>query len=140
MKDSKYKQKLKSNKKKGFTLIEVIIAVSIVVILASLSVPKVTGYIDKAKNAKILNSGKQIYTAAMWSYSDQGNTFNKTKIFETINSTVGISGISETAININSTVITIPFSSDSVSCSVEISTSDNSYTIKKNTNAIFSSR
>lgn len=129
--------KCKLYKAKGFTLIEVIIAVSIVVILSSLTVPKITGYIDKAKNAKILNTGKQIYTAVMWSYSDQGNTFNLTKLLETVSSTSGITGINSSAISIVSTLVTIPFSSDSANCSVIIEATDSSFKVMKGTTKIF---
>ncbi len=121
----------KNRVKKGFTLIEVIIAVSIVVILASLTVPKVSGYIDKAKNAKVLNTAKQIYTAAMWSYSDQGNTFDEAKISKAINDTVGIIGITSTSVTKDDSKVTIAFSTDSVPCSIVITTADNSYKVLK---------
>jgi type IV pilus assembly protein PilA len=128
--------------KKAFTLIEVIIAVSIVVILASLAVPKVSGYIGKARDAKILNTGKQIYTAAMWSYSDQGNAFNASKVSEAINTAVGISGITASSISINATSgdVTITFSTDNNTCTVVIDDSDSSYKVNKGSNEIFASK
>jgi type IV pilus assembly protein PilA len=123
-------------KKKGFTLIEVIVAVTIVVILASLSVPKVAGYIDRAKNVKILNAGKQIYTAAMWSYSDQGNAFVKAKVLDAITSTTSITGIESDRVSIGATEVIIPFSSDSTNCSVIIQSTDSSYKVMKGINEI----
>jgi type IV pilus assembly protein PilA len=118
-------------KAKGFTLIEVIIAVSIVVILASLTVPKVTGYIGKAKNAKALNAGKQIYTAAMWSYSDQGNTIDETQIKNTIADTMADVSVSSVVKGENS--VTVKFLSDNVTYAVVINTSESSYTVSKAT-------
>jgi type IV pilus assembly protein PilA len=124
---------------KGFTLIEVIIAVSIVVILASLTVPKITGYIDKAKTAKVLNAGKQIYTAAMWSYSDQGNTINVDNIKNAIEDTTSLGTVPTVTKNDVEKSVTIAFTTDSVACSIVIVPDNNSYIIKKNGTNIFNS-
>ena len=40
---------LKKNRKKGFTLVELIVVLVILAILAALLIPALTGYIDKAK-------------------------------------------------------------------------------------------
>jgi type IV pilus assembly protein PilA len=121
------KKKCKIYKAKGFTLIEVIIAVSIVVILASLAVPKVTGYIGKAKDAKVANTSKQIFTAVMWSYSDQGNTVDTSKISDTITST--LSGVTVSEIKAVDNGVSVSFSSDNEPHSIVINTSSSSYTI-----------
>ena len=39
------------NKKRGFTLVELIVVLVILAILAALLIPALTGYIDKAKKA-----------------------------------------------------------------------------------------
>jgi len=39
------------HKKHGFTLVELIVVLSILAILATLLIPSLTGYIEKAKNA-----------------------------------------------------------------------------------------
>lgn len=126
-------------KAKGFTLIEVIIAVSIVVILASLTLPKVTGYIDRAKTAKVLNAGKQIYTAAMWSYSDQGNTISEDKIKNAVADTMSLGTVPTVTKNDVDKSVTIAFTIDSVICSIVIVPDNNSYIIKKNGTDIFNS-
>jgi type IV pilus assembly protein PilA len=126
-------------KAKGFTLIEVIIAVSIVVILASLTLPKVTGYIDRAKTAKVLNAGKQIYTAAMWSYSDQGNTISEDKIKNAVADTMSLGTVPTVTKNDVDKSVTIAFTIDSVICTIVIVPDNNSYIIKKNGIDIFNS-
>jgi type IV pilus assembly protein PilA len=129
-------KKYKLCKAKGFTLIEVIIAVSIVVILASLTVPKVTGYIDKAKDAKAINAGKQLYTATMWSYSDQGNTINKAQIEKTIADTMSLSTAPIATPASDGKSVAITFTTDNVNCSILIVPDNNSYVISKNGIAI----
>ncbi|MBL4937927.1 type II secretion system protein [Clostridium sp. YIM B02515] len=130
------KSKCKKIKRKGFTLIEVLIAITIVVILASLSVPKVAAYIDKAKDAKALTCGKQIYTAAMWSYSDQGNKFIKNKVEESISTATNVI-VSIEANKVTDSTAEINFSSDNKNYTLAISDSGNSYVIKEGNNQIY---
>mgnify|MGYP000945501147 CR=1 FL=1 len=49
------------NQKHGFTLVELIVVLTILVILASLLIPSLTGYIRKAKE-------KAIITEALYSF------------------------------------------------------------------------
>lgn len=42
------------HKNKGFTLVELIVVLVILAILAALLIPTLTGYIDKAKEKKIV--------------------------------------------------------------------------------------
>lgn len=121
-------------KRKGFTLIEVIVAVSIVIILASLSVPKISGYIGKAKNAKAVSIGKQLYSAAMWSYSEKGGSFNQADISSAISTVTGVTGASVLVPSYNSQNVTISFTSDSDNYSLTINAATNVYNIKKGTN------
>ena len=57
-------RRLKENKKKGFTLVELIVVLVILAILAALLVPALTGYIDKAKNKAIIAETRQTVMAA----------------------------------------------------------------------------
>lgn len=57
-------RKLKENRKKGFTLVELIVVLVILAILAALLVPALTGYIDKAKQKQIIAETRQAVMAA----------------------------------------------------------------------------
>ena len=56
-------KKLKENKKKGFTLVELIVVLVILAILAALLIPALTGYINKAKNKSIVAETRQVVMA-----------------------------------------------------------------------------
>lgn len=58
----KSKSNLK-NKKKGFTLIELVAVMAIIAILAAAFIPKFGNYITQAKKVSILNEAKSIVTA-----------------------------------------------------------------------------
>lgn len=47
-------KKMKNNKKKGFTLVELIVVLVILAILAALLIPALTKYIDKAKEKDVI--------------------------------------------------------------------------------------
>lgn len=57
-------KKMKENKKKCFTLVELIVVLVILAILAALLIPALTGYIDKAKNKSIIAETRQAVMAA----------------------------------------------------------------------------
>ena len=58
----KIKSNLK-NKKKGFTLIELVAVMAIIAILSAAFIPRFCNYITQAKNVSILNEAKSIVTA-----------------------------------------------------------------------------
>ena len=51
-------------KKKGFTLVELIVVLVILAILAALLIPALTGYIDKANEEKLQATTRQVVVAA----------------------------------------------------------------------------
>ena len=62
---------LKNNKKKGFTLVELIVVLVILAILAALLIPALTGYIDKAKNKSVIAETRQAVMAAQTLYDEE---------------------------------------------------------------------
>lgn len=58
------------NKKKGFTLVELIVVLAILAILAAMLVPALTGYIDKANQKKVIAETRQLVMAAQSIASD----------------------------------------------------------------------
>jgi prepilin-type N-terminal cleavage/methylation domain-containing protein len=50
-------------KRKGFTLVEVIVVLVILVILAAIAIPALTGYIDKADDKKYIAKAREILLA-----------------------------------------------------------------------------
>ncbi|MHC1721123.1 MAG: type II secretion system protein [Clostridiaceae bacterium] len=73
---------MKSRKTKGFTLIELVVVISIILVFAGFLIPKFTGYLDKAKEAKAVNTAKQLHTAAMASYGENDAKFTDAEISE----------------------------------------------------------
>ncbi len=71
------KRKLKENKKKGFTLVELIVVLVILAILAALLIPALTGYIDKAKEKQIISETRSCVMAAQTIADEQYAKGNK---------------------------------------------------------------
>lgn len=57
-------KKLRNNKKKGFTLVELIVVLVILAILAALLIPALTGYIDRAKEKDVIAETRSTVMAA----------------------------------------------------------------------------
>lgn len=62
--------RVKKNKKKGFTLVELMIVVVIMVILAAAATPIFKGYLDRAKEATYLAQCRSIYIASQTALQD----------------------------------------------------------------------
>lgn len=57
-------------KRKGFTLVEIIIVLVILAILAALFIPSLTGYINKAKERAAISEARGVLTAAQTTLSE----------------------------------------------------------------------
>lgn len=97
-------KKMKENKKKGFTLVELIVVLVILAILAALLIPALTGYIDKAKNKSIVAETRQIVMAAQTIVDEQYAKNDTTALTST---TVTLDGTAKTGIS--NGVITISY-------------------------------
>lgn len=58
------------NKKRGFTLVELIIVLVILAILAALLIPALTGYIDKAKKDQVIAETRMLHEAVQTEMSE----------------------------------------------------------------------
>lgn len=76
---------LKNNKKKGFTLVELIVVLVILAILAALLIPALTGYIDKAKNKSVVAETRQVVMAAQTLIDEQYAKVDKATLDESVN-------------------------------------------------------
>lgn len=54
----------KNNKRRGFTLVELIVVLVILAILAALLIPALTGYIDKEKKNQVIAETRMLTQAA----------------------------------------------------------------------------
>lgn len=73
--------RVRKNKKKGFTLVELMIVVVIMVILAAAASPIFKGYLDRAKEAGYLANCRTMYVATQTVIQDYAIA-GKTKVLE----------------------------------------------------------
>lgn len=86
---------MKSRKnKQGFTLVELIVVLVILAILAALLVPALTGYIDRAKEKKLMVEAKGVWTAAQAASSEYyGLHINDAAMRNSLTNSCTINGI-----------------------------------------------
>lgn len=126
-------------KKKGFTLIELMIVISILLVLIGFMIPKFSAYLDKAKKIKAMNTAKQIHTAAMASYGDNNGKFVEADVSNNITTLTTL--ISTDIVNASVTgdgqSLQVTFNSDVKPYTMDINASGNTYTLKQGTIVIF---
>ncbi|WPC40931.1 type II secretion system protein [Clostridium sp. JS66] len=123
------------HKCKGFTLIELMLVITIILILMGFLVPKVSAYQEKARNAKAINTAKQIETAAMASYGNNDSKFSKDDVIKTVQELTSAENVDAGTVTDESATIT--YTSDGKNCSVEINAKDNTYKVNYGDKTIF---
>lgn len=63
-------------RKKGFTLIELIVVIAIIGVLASILVPSMLGYVKKSKKTSDIAAAKTIYNNVVAVIAEQGDTYD----------------------------------------------------------------
>lgn len=131
----------KKKVKRGFTLIELVAVISIILILAGFLVPRYIAYENKAKSVKAINTAKQINSALLSSYSIQGGKIVTLDMLDTIKS---VTGIGETTgdIDMSSTdgkSVIINFKCDDKSYLLTSIPESSSYTVNYGESEIFKS-
>lgn len=90
--------KNKTKKNKGFTLVELMVVITIILVMLGFLIPKLYGYQLKAKQTKAINTSKQIQTAAMASYSENNQKFVESDVLNSIGTLTGVDTSSTPAV------------------------------------------
>lgn len=126
----------KDMSKKGFTLIELMLVVSIVLVLMGFMIPRFSSYQNKVKETKAVSVGKQIQTAAMASYGDNDGEFIKEDVEENIR-TLTSSGTATASTGENGQTVDIKYNSDGIDYTLKIDASQDTYEVVKGNKRIF---
>jgi len=121
---------LKSRKTKGFTLIELVVVISIILVFAGFLIPKFTGYLDKAKETKAINTAKQLHTAAMASYGENDGKFTDEGITEMVGILTSAEGVAVVS-GADGKSVNINYTSDGDDYKLGISDGSGTFTVYK---------
>jgi len=128
--------KRKNNlKKKGFTLIELMVVISILLVLLGFMIPKFSAYQDKARSIKAKNTAKQIQTAAMASYGENNGAFDDEKVKTTISQLTEVSASDITSTSLpgsDGQSVQVNYNSDGKKYTININAATNTYTLTEN--------
>ena len=75
-------------KKKGFTLIELVAVVAIMGILATIFVPKITGYMNEAKKTRVMDQARKVVMAVDTYEMKQNKAFSGSKVSDVISNNI----------------------------------------------------
>lgn len=114
-------------KRKGFTILELIVVMAVILVLSSFLVPKFNGYREKALKVKAIDTGRQIYTAAFVSRMESTDVYSEDSIKDAAKELVGVENI--TVANSGKDNIDINYIVDKKEYTLEVK--DDSYAIKE---------
>lgn len=122
-------QQKRRSKKGGFTLVELIVVLVILAILAALLIPTLTGYINKAKEKKVIAETRMAVMAVQTMNSDCYAAKNKdidwTKLTDTQKeefkelAEIDADTVSNVTFNEKHAVSTLTYTSDKKTCTYE---------------------
>ncbi|MFQ6861935.1 MAG: type IV pilin protein [Beduini sp.] len=119
---------MKKNKK-GFTLIELVVVLVIIAILAAITVPVVTGYIEDANDARYVSEARAIYLVvqaeeakdrAQNVENSDYTVISKTAEEKIKDTATGSSKITDVKVTLNGTKYNVEFTSNSKKITAEI--------------------
>lgn len=125
------------SKKRGFTLIELMLVVSIILVLMGFLIPKFSSYQEKAKVTKAVSTAKQIQTAAMASYGDNEGKFNSADVKSNVESLTSAESVNVENLLNDGQSIDITYKSDDKDCKVTINAVQNSFTVIYGTKTVY---
>lgn len=130
--------KIKILKSKGFTLIELMLVVTIILILMSFLIPKFSSYQNKARSTKAINTAKQIQTAVMASYGDQDGKFDIEDIKKDIGDLTSVEKLTDVKqVGEGQQCIEVQYESDNKPYTVNINAADNTCTVSNGKDQIY---
>ncbi|MCY6354057.1 type II secretion system protein [Clostridium sp. ZS2-4] len=121
--------KINKSAKKGFTLIELIVVMAVILVLSSFLIPKFKGYRNKAIRLKAIDTGRQIYSAAFVSYMENDNKYSKELLKSTINELVGSANTSVS--ECSDEAATISYKVNNKQYSLKVDMNKNRYVIRE---------
>lgn len=127
----------KNWKKEGFTLIELMLVVAIILILLGFLIPKFSSYQNKVKTTKAINTAKQIHTAAMASYGDNEGNFNGEDVKSYVSELTSAENLQVQEDSSSTQFITVNYKSDENTYTLEIDAKDNSCIVKQGEKQIY---